>query len=212
MIILRQKEFRAGVAGDEEWEKNKKEELERNKERDKLLEKASDRERAQAQIMFDDTDSAGRERFRRNQFKSGLLGLGTGYVAGKVINNKRVGSGKDPKRAIVIGSAFIGNQIGKGITRRKDVRTMEEIWNKGDKEVIDYLKSSKKDRRKKEKDYVPIGWRVDKKGNYLKDPIPYDKEQNEERIEVYKDREKALKYMDKLDSKRQKKLSKKKKS
>jgi hypothetical protein len=210
MIILRQKEFRAGEHGDKEWEKNKKEEIERNKERDELLKKSSDRERAQANIMFDDTDTAGRERFIRNQIKSGAIGLGTGYIAGRVINSKLIKPGSNwKKNAIVAGSAIIGSKVAKGITRRKNVRTMEEIWNKGDKEVMDYLKSSKEDKRKKEKDYSPIGWRVDKKGNYRETPIPYNKEHNEERIEVYKDREKVRRYMNELDSERAKKFNKK---
>lgn len=209
MILLRQKEFRAGEHGDKEWEKNKKEEIERNKERDELLKKASDRERAQANIMFDDTDSAGRARFARNQLKSSALGAGSGYVAGRVINNRLKKAGKDPKRIVVIGGALVGSEVGSRITRRKNVRTMEEIWNKGDKEVMDYLKSSEKDKRKKEKNYTPIGWRVDKKGNYRKTPIPYNKEHNEERIEVYKDREKVARYINKLDSERSKKFNKK---
>jgi len=209
MIILRQKEFRAGEHGDKEWEKNKKEEIERNKERDELLDKSSNRERAQANIMFDDTDSAGRERFARNQLKSSILGAGSGYIAGRIINNRLKKAGKDPKRMIAIGGAIVGSEIGSRITRRKNVRTMEEIWNKGDKEVMDYLKASKEDKRKKEKDYSPIGWRVDKKGNYLETPIPYNKEHNEERIEAYKDREKVRKYMENLDSERSKKFNKK---
>ncbi len=160
-------------------------EKERNKERDELLKKTTPREEAQASIMFEDTDSAGKGRYARNQMKSGLVGAAAGAIGGAVAKNKVKKLANTKKGLVIAGGAYVGNKIAKIATHKRNEKIKDEIWEKGDKEQLNYLKSKPKDKRKIEKDYIPIGWRVDKKGNYLKekDYYPYDKSKNKSRLD-----------------------------
>lgn len=165
-----------------------KREEERNKERDELLKKTTPRTQAQAELMFEDTDNAGESRYRRNQVKSGLVGAGIGAIGGKLAKEnvkKLAESNKVSSRAAVLGAAFVGDKVAKAVTHRRNEKIKDEIFEKGDKEQLNYLKSSPKEQRKIEKDYIPIGWRVDKKGNYLKekDYYPWDKSGNKSRLD-----------------------------
>ncbi len=162
-------------------------ENERIKERRELLKKATPREEAQNAIMWHDTDVAGRQQYKRNQRLSGIVGAAAGAATGAAVGQlgsaKKLGKGK--KALIITGGVITGNTIAKRITHRKNEKVRDEIWEKGDKEALDYLKSTPKEKRKIEKDYIPIGNRTDRKGNYFEggDSLPYDKSKNKARLD-----------------------------
>lgn len=187
-------------------------EAERLKEKRELLKKTTPREDAQTEIMWRDTDSAGINRYTKNQIKSGLIGGAAGAIGGGILGSQKKLKMNGGKKAITIaGSAIVGNKLAKAMTHRKNERIKDEIWEKGDKESLEYLKSAPKKKRELEKNYIPIEKRVDKKGNYLKeeDYLPHDKSKNKSRLDnmesVIRVHRKMEKEIEKENKRREKK-------
>lgn len=164
---------------DEEWSNNTIAEQERNKVRDAKLKKLNLHDRVVAETMWDDTDSAGRERYGRNQAVSGIVGGTIGYAVGS-----RAGKAIGKSTAGKIGGVLVGRSVARFATNKKNRRIAEKIWDQGDKEQMDYIEANAKKKKQLEKEYKPIGWRVDRKGRYLENPYPYSGASLESRVKA----------------------------
>lgn len=207
--------LRKMFTADNEWVVNTMAELERNKIRDKKLKKLNLHDRMVAQTMWDDTDEAGRARYRRNQAVSGLVGGLVGGGLGNVAANVAGVNGGRKKLAATVGGALVGRGAARHMTHKKNRRIMEKIWDKGDKEQMDYIEADSKKKKQLEKDYKPIGWRVDRKGEYWKEKgqedVPYNGESLSDRVKVREAYVKAINSLDenKRSTKKTQKIKKK---
>lgn len=207
--------LRKMFTADKEWVDNTMAELERNKIRDKKLKKLNLHDRMVAQTMWDDTDEAGRARYRRNQAVSGLVGGLVGGGLGNVAANVAGTNGGRKKLAATVGGALVGRGAARLMTNKKNRRIMEKIWDKGDKEQMDYIEADSKKKKQLEKDYKPIGWRVDRKGEYWKEKgqedVPYYGESLSDRVKVREAYVKAINSLDenKRSTKKTQKVKKK---
>ena len=155
-MLIRRKIF--SESAKEVWEREKAEEIERNKERDKILKKLPDVDKKHADKMWKDTDAAGRIRTAMIDRDAGLVGAGIGYAAAKVGKHIAKKKGKTIKHGALIslGAAAIGNEVGVRSVRKKSERRGQDIWNEGDERLMKYIKSDPKTREKLRKNYKPI--------------------------------------------------------
>jgi hypothetical protein len=161
MILIRNKNF--SESRKEVWEREKKEEEERNKERDKLLKKMPKEDQEHAARMWKDTDWAGRAGCQSIDRGNSLIGAGLGYAAAKAGKHIAKSAGKTVKhgKLITAGAMLTGSEIATHAGAKHSERVAQDIWNEGDQRLMNYLKSDKKTRGKLRKSYEPISplWR-----------------------------------------------------
>ena len=158
--FLEQREYESRK---EVWEREKKEEIERNKERDRLAEKLPKEDQEHAARMWRDTDSAGRVAMRALDRDFGLIGGGTGYLIAKVGKKAARKAGKTVKRGGLITTAAVlgGSSIAKRAGFKRSERVAQDIWKEGDRRQMEFIKADKKTREELKKNYKPISplWR-----------------------------------------------------
>ena len=162
--FLEQREFESRK---EVWEREKKEEQERNKERDEIIKKLPKEDQEHAEKMWQDADSAGRIATRVRDRDNGYLGAGAGYLVAKVGKKVAKNAGKTVKhgKLITAGAMIAGSNIAKRAGWKKSERIGQDIWNEGDRRLMEFIKSDKKTREKMKKEYEPIDcfWRKENK-------------------------------------------------
>ena len=222
MKIIRQKAFSESkrIADeydfkDEEWAENTKKEAARNKIRDQEMKKLTPREQKIARYIYQDVDNAGNRQFEKNQNKSRAIGAGIGTALGAVtsiaVARKMKGKGKIPAAAFyspIIGAAT-GALVANKATEKKNRRVAEKIWEKGDKEQLDYITSNKKKKRDFINSYTPIENRVDRKSDYSASPKKYKGPSLEERAK--REEELEAKFVKSLKNKKKENDNSKKK-
>lgn len=132
------------------------EEVERNKERDKLIKKLPKEEKEHVARMWRDVDEAGRLTTKTIDRDNGIIGGIAGVGAGKLISKYGL-KGKHSKKLMLSGY-IVGNTIGNLAGRKRSEEYGEDIWDKGDEEILEYLKEKDPIERKKLREkYTPIG-------------------------------------------------------
>lgn len=145
MIVFRNKNF-----------STLEEEIERNKERNELIKKLPKEEKEHVAKMWRDVDESGRLTVKTIDRDNGLLGGIAGVGAGKLVSKYGL-KGKHPKK-LMIGGYLVGNTIGNLVGRKRSEEYGEDVWDKGDEEILEYLKEKDPEKRKKlREEYTPIG-------------------------------------------------------
>lgn len=145
MIVLRNKVF-----------STLEEEKERNKERDELIKKLPEEEREHVARMWRDVDESGRLTVKTIDRDNGIIGGIAGVGTGKLVSKFGL-KGKHPKK-LMIGGYLVGDTIGNLAGRKRSEEYGEDIWDKGDEEILEYLKEKDPEKRKKlRENYRPIG-------------------------------------------------------
>lgn len=106
--------------------------------------------------MWRDVDEAGRLTTKTIDRDNGIIGGIAGVGAGKLISKYGL-KGKHSKKLMLSGY-IVGNTIGNLAGRKRSEEYGEDIWDKGDEEILEYLKEKDPIERKKLREkYTPIG-------------------------------------------------------
>lgn len=128
-FLSHQKDFSDKESRKEAWEREKKEEIERNKERDELLKKLPKKDLEHASRMWQDGDSAGRIAMRAIDRDHSLLGAGAGYLTAKAGKSIAKRAGKTIKRGglITAASVYAGSKIASRAGWKHSERVAQDI-------------------------------------------------------------------------------------
>lgn len=188
---------------DKEWEENTKKEQELIKLRNKKMKNLNKHERKIAEEIYQDVDDAGNKAYEKNQNKSRAIGAIIGTAAGAgvtaIMAKKAKGKGMVSPIAFYTPAAGLagGMMIGDALTKKKNRRIAEKIWEKGDKEQMNYITANKKKKAAIVESYTPIGHRIDKNGDDIEPKKKYNGPSLEERVKEREDHEKRLKELKK---------------
>lgn len=188
---------------DKEWEENTKKEQELIKLRNKKMKNLNKHERKIAEEIYQDVDDAGNKIYEKNQNKSRAIGAVIGTAAGAGVT--AIMAKKARGRGMVSPIAFYtpvagfagGMMIGDALTKKKNRRIAEKIWEKGDKEQMNYITANKKKKAAMVESYTPIEHRIDKNGDDIEPKKKYKGPSLEERVKEREDHEKRLKELKK---------------
>lgn len=188
---------------DEEWEENAKKEQELIKLRNKKMKNLNKHERKIAEEIYQDVDDAGNKFYEKNQNKSRAIGAIIGTAAGAGVT--AIMAKKAKEKGMISPVAFYtpvagfagGMMIGDALTKKKNRRIAEKIWEKGDKEQMDYITANKKKKAAIVESYTPIEHRIDKNGDDIEPKKKYNGPSLEERVKEREDHEKRLKELKK---------------
>lgn len=145
MKILRNKSFST----------KSKEELE---ELRKSWDKMTKKEKEHAGMMYLDTDLAGNRAYNRTLAKGSLIGTGAGLGAAKLAK-KHITKGRHGKK-LYAGGYLLGSTAGSIALTKSANKKAKNYWDRGDKDLDDFVKADKATKRKMMENFVPLDVRM----------------------------------------------------
>ena len=134
--------------------KSKEESEELRKNWDKMTKK----EKEHAGMMYLDSDLAGKREYNRTLFKGSLIGTGIGLGAAKLAK-KHITKGKHGKK-LYAGGYLLGSTAGSLAFNKSASKKANKYWDRGDKDLNDFVKADKATKQKMMKEFVPLEARM----------------------------------------------------
>ena len=140
---------------DKNFSTKSKEELE---ELRRSWDKMTKKEKEHAGMMYLDSDLAGKREYNRTLFKGSLIGTGIGLGAAKLAK-KHITKGKHGKK-LYAGGYLLGSTAGSLAFNKSASKKANKYWDRGDKDLNDFVKADKATKQKMMKEFVPLEARM----------------------------------------------------
>lgn len=116
------------------------------------------KEKEHAGMMYLDSDLAGKREYNRTLFKGSLIGTGIGLGAAKLAK-KHITKGKHGKK-LYAGGYLLGSTAGSLAFNKSASKKVNKYWDRGDKDLNDFVKADKATKQKMMKEFVPLEARM----------------------------------------------------
>ena len=131
---------------------------EESEELRKNWDKMTKKEKEHAGMMYLDSDLAGKREYNRTLFKGSLIGTGIGLGAAKLAK-KHITKGKHGKK-LYAGGYLLGSTAGSLAFNKSASKKANKYWDRGDKDLNDFVKADKATKQKMMKEFVPLEARM----------------------------------------------------
>ena len=123
--------------------------------------KMTKKEKEHAGMMYLDTDSAGNCAYNRTLAKGSLIGTGVGLGAAKLAK-KYITKGRHGNKLYASGY-LLGSTAGSLALNKSASKKANKYWDRGDKDLDDFVKADKATKQKMMKNFVPLNVRMRRK-------------------------------------------------
>lgn len=154
-IAARLREDKENLKKNKNFSTRSKEESE---ELRKNWDKMTKKEKEHAGMMYLDSDLAGKREYNRTLFKGSLIGTGIGLGAAKLAK-KHITKGKHGKK-LYAGGYLLGSTAGSLAFNKSASKKANKYWDRGDKDLNDFVKADKATKQEMMKNFVPLEARM----------------------------------------------------